>query len=123
MKTALLVVGHGSKSKDAVAVFNRIIEEIRGKSSFDFVEGAHMELSSPGINETVDNLVSKGASTIIIGPYFLYEGMHIKRDIPDIISGMSKKYPDIIFTLAKPIGFEPVLADIILKRAQDAIQQ
>ncbi len=121
MKKALLIVGHGSKSGDAVKVFEQIVDLVKSRSGFDAVAGAYMELSQPGISETVDYLAQEGAGIIIIAPYFLYEGMHIKRDIPDIIAGMLRKYPDIEFRLAKPIGFEPVLADIILNRAEEAL--
>ena len=58
---------------------------------------------------------------IIIAPYFLYEGMHIKHDIPEIIGALSEKYREIRFTIARPIGFEPVMAEIILKRADAAL--
>ena len=120
MKKSLLIVGHGSKSADAVKAFDQIINVVREKSKFDHVAGAHMELSKPSIDEVVDNLAIEKSKQIIVAPYFLYEGMHIKKDIPEIIEKMSKKYPDIDFKMARPIGFEPVLADIILKRAEEA---
>ena len=118
MKRSLLIVGHGSRSEDAVNVFNKIIDLIREKSDYDIVQGAHMELAEPGVRKVVKELAQKNATEIIIAPYFLYEGMHIKKDIPEIIENLSREYPHIDFKLSKPIGYEPVLADIILKRAQ-----
>ena len=121
MKRSLLIVGHGSKSEDAVDVFNRIIDLAREISDYDFVEGAHMELAEPDVERVVHELNQRNTTEIIIAPYFLYEGMHIKRDIPAIIETLSREYPHIDFKLSKPIGYEPVLADIILKRAQEAV--
>jgi len=119
MTKGLLVVGHGSRSEDAVAVFRQIVDEVRGRGVFAYVEGAHMELAEPGIEEMVKLLAGKNVNEIIIAPYFLYEGMHLKKDIPDIIAQLVADYPDIEFRMAKPIGFEPVLADILLKRVSE----
>ncbi len=119
MKKALLVVGHGSKSSDAVAVFDRMIGLIREKSEFQFVAGAHMELAEPGIDAAVAELAAMNVSSICIAPYFLYEGMHYKRDIPGIIEKLASRYSGITFKLAKPIGYEPLLADVVLSRVKD----
>ncbi len=119
MERGLLIVGHGSRSADAVDVFRRIVDDVRKKCSFEFVEGAHMELAEPGIEETVKLLADKKVKEIIIAPYFLYEGMHLKKDIPDIISKLVEEYPDIDFKMAKPIGFEPLMADLLLKRVSE----
>jgi sirohydrochlorin ferrochelatase len=120
MEKALLIVGHGSKSKEAVAIFEKIVKTVKDKSNYNFVFGAHMELASPDIEETVKIIAGKNISQIIIIPYFLYEGNHIKHDIPEIIEKLKIQYPNIIFKFGKPIGFEPVLADILIKRAQEA---
>ena len=120
MKTALLIVGHGSKSLDAVNAFEKLVAFIKEKKRYEIVTGAHMELAEPGITETVDEIAKQDPEMIVIAPYFLYEGMHIKKDIPEMIEEMRIKYPGIKFKFAKPIGFEPMLADIILKRAAEA---
>jgi len=123
MKKAMLVVGHGSRSDEAGKVFDEIIRLVKEKSGYDLVAGAHMELSEPTIERAVEILATENPSVIIIAPYFLYEGMHIKKDIPDIISALSKKYEKITFRIAKPIGFEPVLADIMIRRADSAFRE
>ena len=120
MKKFLLIVGHGSRSEDAVKVFNQLVEEVRKKGIYDHVDGAHMEMTKPGIKEMAGELAEKKPDMIIIAPYFLYEGIHIKKDIPEIISELTLTYPEIEFKMARPIGFEPCLADIILNRAEEA---
>jgi sirohydrochlorin cobaltochelatase len=123
MKKALLIVGHGSKSKDAVEIFEKIINLVKQKANYEFVFGAHMELAVPSIEKTVAELTKNSVKEIIIIPYFLYEGNHIKFDIPKIIEKLKLDYPDVKFKFGKPIGFEPVLADILIKRAAEAENQ
>jgi sirohydrochlorin ferrochelatase len=117
MSQALLIIGHGSRSKDAVSVFNRIVDDVRKKGEFDCVEGAHMELATPSIETMVARLAERNIQSIVIVPYFLYEGIHLKEDIPAIFDKIMKEYPHITFTLARAIGYEPAMTDIILKRA------
>ena len=118
MKNALLIIGHGSRSISAQDTFNKMVGLVREKSDgYDIVEGAHMEICEPSIIDVVDKLVNEGINDIVMVPYFLYEGIHIKEDIPNIIDKLIKKYDDINIRLGKPIGVEPLLADVILKRA------
>ncbi|MTI46554.1 sirohydrochlorin chelatase [Sporosalibacterium faouarense] len=119
MTKALLIVGHGSRSKDAQETFNKMVELVREKSSYTIVEGAHMEICGPSIEEVVENLVKEEVREILMVPYFLYEGIHIKQDIPNLIGKISEKYDGIKIKLGRPIGVEPMLADILISRAEE----
>lgn len=120
MKKALLIVGHGSRSPEAADTFLELVSFVRDRNEYDFVEGAHMELAEPRIEDAAAALVEQGVASIVIVPYFLYEGMHIKRDIPAMIEELRRLHPGVRFTMAAPIGFEPVLAEIVLRRASAA---
>jgi Uncharacterized conserved protein len=118
-KKAILIVGHGSKSAAAVKDFEGIVECVRAKGEYEKVLGAHMELASPSIQETVDELYAEQYREIIVVPYFLYEGNHIRFDIPEILQEIQKKYPDLTFKFARHIGVEPSMADILIRRAKE----
>lgn len=49
----ILVIGHGSRSRDALDVFNRIVDDFRARME-SCVEGCFMELSEPNIPDTVE---------------------------------------------------------------------
>ncbi|OHD10405.1 MAG: hypothetical protein A2086_09085 [Spirochaetes bacterium GWD1_27_9] len=119
MKKALLIIGHGSRSKEAVETFDKIVNLVKQKTTYDFVCGSHMELSEPSIEKSVLQIMEKDIKYIIVVPYFLYEGNHIKFDIPEILEKIATKYTGLKFKIAKPIGFEPLLADILIKRAEE----
>lgn len=122
MKKALLVIGHGSRSNSAQTIFSEMIDIVREKAEgYNIVEGCHMELCKPSIPETVDKLVDNEVSEITMVPYFLYNGIHIKEDIPKIVEELSNKYQNVNFKMARPIGVEPVLADILVDRAKEVI--
>lgn len=119
MGKGLIVIGHGSRSRDAVEAFFQVVDLVRKRSDFQSVEGAFMELSKPSIPEVVAGVAQSGVTEIVFVPYFLYEGIHIKEDIPQMIREIAANYPGVSFKLARPIGVEPVLADILLDRAAE----
>ena len=117
----LLIIGHGSRSKQAVSEFETIVGLARTKAvNYAMVAGAHMELAQPAIPETVENMVLYGVTDITVVPYFLFNGNHIKQDIPEILDEQKKIYPTISFRFANPIGIEALMTDIIINRAQEA---
>ncbi len=116
MKTqATIVVGHGSRSAEAVHNFEAIVKMVSDKLGSN-VYGAHMELAAPSIEETVGQLWSEGVREFLIIPYFLYQGNHIKHDIPEILAQLQAAYPGLRYTMGQHIGEEPLMADIIIKR-------
>lgn len=117
MSKALIIISHGSRSKDAVSAFNQIVDMVRAKGGFDQVVGASMEHSEPAIPDAIEMVARAGVKEIIFAPYFLYEGIHIKEDIPHMLNEIAPGYPGITFKMARPIGVEPVLADILMDRA------
>jgi sirohydrochlorin ferrochelatase len=122
-KKAALIVGHGSRSKEAVAQFNQVVEQVRQNAGFSVVMGAHMELAEPDIPTVIKELADAATTDIVVVPYFLFMGNHIKKDIPDILNEQRLLYPHITFKLGNPIGFEPLVADILIKRATEAANQ
>ncbi|MGM0378500.1 MAG: sirohydrochlorin chelatase [Bacillota bacterium] len=123
MKKGLLIVGHGSRSKEAQEVFNYIVNKVKEKSKEKFfqIDGAHMELCKPSIETKVEKFVNEGIKKVYMVPYFLYKGIHIKEDIPELIEKLQKKYPSVEFKFGEPIGKEDKLADILIKRVQDIL--
>lgn len=113
-KQSIILLGHGSRSEEARNDFNFIIETMRLKATHLNIYGAHMELASPSLQEVVATLYRQGVKKVFILPYFLYNGNHIKIDIPEMIEELSQKYKGMQFDLGEPIGKNPAMADIIL---------
>lgn len=111
----ILVVGHGSRSKEAKEVFAQITHKL-GESLGVEVEGCSMEISEPFIPETIQKMYEKGVRSIVVLPYFLYNGIHIKEDIPEILHKVKSEYTDLEISMAQPLGYHDALIDIIRER-------
>lgn len=118
-KRAVLIVSHGSRSKEAVAEFNQVVQLVSQRYTQSIVRGASMELSLPDIPTAVKELVELGVTHIDVIPYFLFMGNHIKKDIPQILDEQKTLYPQLSVRFGKPIGVNPLLADILIQRAEE----
>jgi sirohydrochlorin cobaltochelatase len=112
----LIVVGHGSRSKDARDAFFQIVEQLREGMGME-VESCFMEISEPFIPETIDKMYSKGIKEITVLPYFLFSGIHIKEDIPEILLSEKSKHTDLQIFMAQPFGYHEAIIDILKERA------
>lgn len=113
----VIVLGHGSRSKDAYDTFFNIVEKLRERIGGE-VEGCFMELSQPNIPETIEKLYKKGVRNFTVLPYFLFTGMHIKKDIPEILEEQKKRFNDIKIEMAEPINYHNCLVDILMERLE-----
>ncbi|WP_159517254.1 sirohydrochlorin chelatase [Sunxiuqinia indica] len=118
-KQAVIIVGHGSKSNQAVEDFNFIVKLLKEKLDERTVYGAHMELASPSLEEVVGEIAHSDINKVLVIPYFLFNGNHIKQDIPDILTQLKEKYPHLDFHFSKPIGREPLMAEIMYRKVQE----
>ena len=118
-RKAVLIVSHGSRSKDAVTEFHQVVEAVSSRYKTTKVKGAFMELSEPDIPTVVKELSESGITEIAVIPYFLFMGNHIKHDIPEILNEQKAIYPHLNFEFGRPIGFEPLLGDILIKRIEE----
>ena len=123
LEKVIVFLSHGSRSEDFQKGFNQIIDLVKEKRKDLKIYGANMELCSPTLEETIEKIVKEDKDIAKIGivPFFLFEGIHIKEHIPEIIEKHAEKYKNIEFSFGKPLGADPILADILLKRAEEIL--
>lgn len=109
----IIIIGHGSRNKEAQNQFMEVVEKVREKSG-KLVEGAFMELAKPGFFESVEKLVSQGITNIAVYPLFLFSGIHIKEDIPELIREAEAKYQSVTFKMSGAIGPREELVQIVI---------
>lgn len=118
--TAVLFVGHGSREKDAAEAMLAAVERVRRRGVYPIVEHAYLELAPPDLPEALHRCVEQGATRVMVVPYFLNQGVHIRRDIPAVLRREADNYPDLRISLAEPIGLHADLAGVMLAGALDA---
>jgi len=120
VKTALLLIAHGSRQEEANADLHAVVSEMQKRGDFAVVEGAFLELAKPTIEEAGERCVEQGATRVIMLPYFLSAGVHVREDLTAIREKLGENYPEVDFCLVDPLGPHPLLLEIVAERARQA---
>lgn len=120
MKTAVLIVSHGSRSaktKEEVAALVKVLQERSGIGIFEY---AFLEIEPPDIPQGLDTCVAKGAGRVIVLLNFLNSGRHVNDDIPAIVRAAKERHPAVGFSISTPVGQHPKIAELFLDLIQHA---
>jgi sirohydrochlorin ferrochelatase len=122
MKTALLLIAHGSRKDEANDDLHEIVQQMRQQEKLALVEGAFLELAEPTIEASAARCVAQGAEHVILLPYFLSAGVHVRQDLATIRNKLVERFPPVEFRLAKPLGPHPLILQIVVERVREAQQ-
>ena len=120
-KQGIIIVDHGSRRPES----NRMLEEVAaafaGKydGEFGVVEPAHMELAMPDIAAAYAACVAKGATRVVVLPFFLGEGKHWTKDIPSLTHQAAVKHPGTEYQIARPLGLDDLVLELLKKRVEE----
>jgi len=118
--TAVLLIAHGSRHAAANEDLHQLVARILAKGDYPIVEAAFLELAEPDIPKAGDRCVEKGASRVLMIPYFLSEGVHLTRDLIAARNDLQKRHPSVAFHLEKPLGPDPLLDQLVEERIKQA---
>ena len=119
MKKGIILFGHGSRSAEYVRPFERIQAAMCGREPQVPVELGFLELTRPGLLESIECLVGRGVDHIVIVPIFIGPGRHVLKDLPQLAGDAMDRHPGLDIVLAAPVGEVPevieAMADFALK--------
>src|SRR5262245_7416449 len=119
-QTALLMIAHGSSRAEANADLSRLADELRQSGRFANVQPAYLELAEPDIDAGAEMCVRQGVKRVILLPYFLSAGVHVRRDLAAARDRLVERFSAVQFLLAEPLGPHPLLSEVVLQRAAEA---
>ena len=146
-KVGIVLVDHGSRAKSSNEQLERFAEmfemmygsTIGGDYNSDDdhsnnssnkrgyeVEPAHMELASPSIADAFRELIeTKNCRKIVVAPFFLSPGRHVKEDIPRLVEEAAEEYRgkyELEYMVAAPIALHPLMTTIIHERVEKCLE-
>ncbi len=119
-RTALLLIAHGSRQEEANADLHQLATALRLRGCYEIIEVAFLELAEPTIAQGAARCVARGARRVILLPYFLSAGIHVRRDLTEAQTRLAEEHPGVEFRLAEPLGLHPLLVEIVAERARAA---
>jgi sirohydrochlorin ferrochelatase len=118
-KIGLLLIAHGSRLRQANEDLEYLADQMRLTGRFDFVQPSYLELTEPGIEAGGTICVERECQRVVMLPYFLSAGIHVREDLRNARDELAARYPNVEFVLAEPFGRHPLLLQIVLDRANE----
>lgn len=115
MRSAILIVAHGSRETAAQREFKRLVGKYRKMHPGWKIAHAFLELAEPSIPKALESLAA-GSERILVLPLFLFAAKHVRKHIPEILKAFQAAHPGVKVELAKPLGSDRKLLDILDQR-------
>ncbi|HEY7091279.1 MAG TPA: CbiX/SirB N-terminal domain-containing protein [Tepidisphaeraceae bacterium] len=124
-KNGIIIVDHGSR----LAESNRMLEQVaklfseRFAHKHQIVEPAHMEIAEPSIAAAYAKCVERGATRVVVCPFFLGPGKHWTQDIPRLAAEAAAQHPHTNYHVTNPIGIDDLILNLLEKRIDFCVEQ
>ncbi len=119
MKTAVMICGHGSRDREAVAEFAQAAAELDARLPDNDVGFGYLEFAQPTIRDGFATLAARGAQRILVLPVMLFAASHVKNDLPSEITRFSADFPQIEMRFGRALSLEPKLLDAAAARIEE----
>ena len=118
-KTAVLLIAHGSRQQAANDDLHELAARLAGQGTYPIVEPCFLELAEPELFKGGQRCVQQGATRVLMIPYFLADGVHLRRDLTAARDELKRRHPDVQFILGSPLGPNPLLDDLVAARIRE----
>lgn len=125
MKSAFLILAHGSRDQAARLEYCRLAKEMAARLPELTVELAVLEFPAddlPSIPEGVRRCYEAGAKRLIAQPYFLFSAGHVRDDLPGQIELVAADAPGMQIELQAPLGVDTRILDVLECRAAEVTE-
>lgn len=113
-KKGVLVIAHGSRNSEANDYLITLVEQLKVRLQTGLVETGFLELAEPSIPDGVKALAGKGMEELVVYPFFLARGVHLKKDVPRIVEeALALLGREIPYHILEPLGMHPEILDIV----------
>ncbi|WP_454902947.1 sirohydrochlorin chelatase [Variovorax gossypii] len=113
----IVLLAHGSRDERWREPIEAVAARVTSRTPDALVACAYMELAAPDLPTAVAALVTAGATAIRLVPLFLGMGKHAREDLPLQVEELRQRWPAIDISLARIVGEEPELVDLLAKIA------
>ncbi len=111
---AVVIAAHGSTVAGTQEDMERLAGEVQEATGYRTVVG--YLFGEPKVADVAESCIAEGATRVLIVPYFLSAGVHVRKDLPEIALGIAKAHPDVEVRLGKPLAGHPLLKNILVTR-------
>ena len=119
-KRAVILIGHGSRAAGADDDMERIAAELRRGKNGEAIEVCRMGGRGTPFAEVFTRCVRKGATEVVVMPYFLHFGVHLREDIPGMLREAAAGHPGVRLVLGRHLGYDESLVALVARRLAES---
>lgn len=120
--TAVLLMAHGSRRAAANHDLQTLADLILQRGLYPIVEVSYLELTEPSIPQGGAKCVAKGATRVLMLPYFLSAGVHVANDLREFQQQLTGAHPGVEFILCPHLGLHPLMVELVLARLTEGAE-
>lgn len=114
----VLIIGHGSKDPDARSALAYVADGLGPR--YRSVSYCFLEIEQPNIKQGIDACAKNNPACLVVMPYFLHKGAHVKRDIYEDLNPAIRDSAVKHVFLSEHLGTDDKMIDLVLERAREA---
>ena len=117
---AIILFSHGSVLCGAGEALFDLARRMETRGEAPIVEVGFLNYSEPAFEDAFARCIERGATRIIVAPYFLVAGYFVKVCLPPKIKSMQAQFPGVEVQVAEAMKRHELLAQAILNCASRA---
>jgi sirohydrochlorin ferrochelatase len=117
VSAGIVIFGHGSSVDSANEAVRNVARDAAAAGGWNLYETALLE-AKPSLGEAGARLADAGASEVLVIPYFLTLGVHLRRDLPKLVEDLSREH-NLNIRVAPPLDGHPHLSRMLVDRARE----
>ncbi|MFT4578839.1 MAG: precorrin-8X/cobalt-precorrin-8 methylmutase [Nitrospinales bacterium] len=117
---AICLVGHGTRDINGVIEFLALSSKLKDREPDRVIECGFLGLAEPTFEEVIAKLVQDGINNIVLIPGLLITASHARKDIPDKVIKLKRKYPALNIKYGRPLGIHPKILKVCSERIETA---
>ena len=111
----MILFAHGARDPDWARPVEAVAKRLRDHFPDRLVAVAFLEFMKPTLSELVTNVLAdvsfKPGSRIHILPFFIAQGGHLRKELPEMLEALRVQYPGQTFSMLPPLGELPTVQE------------
>jgi sirohydrochlorin cobaltochelatase len=112
-RTGLALLAHGARDARWSEPLERLRDRLMERAPAVAVQLAFLEHLQPDLAGAIERLVRDGCDAITVVPVFLGQGGHVRRDVPERIDDVRRRFPATDIRMARAIGDDAGVIDAL----------
>lgn len=118
-ETVVVVAGRGSSDPDANGDVCKMARLLYEGSGLRAVETCYIGITHPRLEEGIRRALLLEPRRVVVLPWLLFPGRLLDR-VHRVVDASARRWPSREFRVAREIGPDPSLAQLVLRRAEEA---